>query len=238
MTILASGFSEGGAEGAAREERLRRIIADTGVRVLGASSMGVINTRKRLVLTVNAAFAEPDLPQGRVFVASHSGSMIGALVSRGKSRGIGFASLVSVGNEIDLCIGEICAATLDDPDVSGYLLFLETLRKAEKLKSFALGAAQRGKPVVAYKLGRSAAAAELALSHTGALAGEDDVADAFLRDCGIARVDTLDALLECMPLLASLPPSEYRNRRPRVGIVTTTGGGDAGPAQERRRRGR
>ena len=54
------------------------------------------------MLTANAAFAEPDLPVGRIFVASHSGSMIGALVSRGKARGVGFAGLVSVGNEVDL----------------------------------------------------------------------------------------------------------------------------------------
>ena len=61
------------------------------------------------------------------------------------------------------------------------------------LRRFALAAAARGKPVLAYKLGRSAAARELAVSHTGALAGEDDVADVFLAECGIARVDTLDA---------------------------------------------
>ena len=115
--------------------------------------------------------------------------MIGALLSRGKARGIGFAGLVSVGNEVDLSLGEICEATLDDPGIDGYMLFLETMRNADALRRFALAAAERGKPIVAYKLGRSAAARELAVSHTGALAGEDDVADAFLADCGIARVD-------------------------------------------------
>ena len=154
-----------------------------------------------MFLTANAAFDEPDLPVGRIFAASHSGSMIGALVSRGKARGIGFAGLVSVGNEVDLSIGEICAATLDDPDIDGYMLFLETMRKADALRAFALAAADRGKPVVAYKLGRSSEARELAISHTGALAGEDDVADAFLAACGIARVDTFEGLIEG-PLLA------------------------------------
>jgi acetate---CoA ligase (ADP-forming) len=227
VTILASGFGEAGAEGAALEKRLRRIIDETGVRVLGPSSLGVINTHQRLVLTANAAFAEPDIPVGEIFVASHSGSLIGALVSRGKARGIGFAGLVSVGNEVDLSIGEICAATLDDSQVGSYLLFLETIRKGEALRRFALGAAERGKPVVAYKLGRSKAAAEIALSHTGALAGEDDVADAFLKDCGIARVYTLEALLECTPLLSSLPLPAVPRQRGRVGVVTTTGGGAA-----------
>jgi acyl-CoA synthetase (NDP forming) len=229
VTILASGFSEAGEEGSAREQQLRDICARTGIRIVGPSGLGVVNLHQRLVLTANAAFAEPDLPVGNIFVASHSGSMIGALVSRGKERGIGFAGLVSVGNETDLSIGSICATTLDDPNIGGYLLFLETLRKADELRAFAVAAAARGKPVIAYKLGRSAAAAELAVSHTGALAGEDDVADTFLKDCGIARVETFEALIESLPLLSRVPllQDHERGRVRRVGVVTTTGGGAA-----------
>lgn len=226
-TILASGFGEAGDEGRLREQYLQEIVARTGLRIVGPSSLGVVNVHERLVLTANAAFAEPDLPAGGTFVASHSGSMIGALVSRGKARGVGFAGLVSVGNETDLSIGEVCASTLDDPAIGGYLLFLETLRKSDHLKAFALEAAMRGKPVIAYKLGRSAAAAELAVSHTGALAGEDDVADAFLKECGIARVETLEGLLEGLPLLSRMPVGPTPARRPRVGVVTTTAGGAA-----------
>jgi acyl-CoA synthetase (NDP forming) len=224
-SILANGFSEAGPEGLAREEQLREICARTGIRVVGPNSLGVVNVHRRCMITANAAFAEPELPPGGIFVASHSGSMIGALVSRGKERGIGFAGLVSVGNEADLGIGEICLATLDDPDITGYLLFLETIRKGDRLREFALAAAARGKPVAAYKLGRSAAAAELAVSHTGALAGEDDVADTFLKDCGIARVETLEAFIECLPLMARMPLTHHKS--PRVGVITTTGGGAA-----------
>jgi len=224
-SILANGFSEAGPEGLAREEQLRELCARTGIRVVGPNSLGVVNVHRRCMITANAAFAEPELPPGGIFVASHSGSMIGALVSRGKERGIGFAGLVSVGNEADLGIGEICLATLDDPDITGYLLFLETIRKGDRLREFALAAAARGKPVAAYKLGRSAAAAELAVSHTGALAGEDDVADTFLKDCGIARVETLEAFIECLPLMARMPLTHRKS--PRVGVITTTGGGAA-----------
>jgi len=223
-TILADGFGEAGETGAKRVAQLRDICARTGVRLVGPSSLGVVNLRDKVLLTANAAFAEPDLPVGKIFAASHSGSLIGALVSRGKARGIGFAGLVSVGNEVDLSLGEICAATLDDPDIDGYALFLETMRHAGALRAFAVAAAARGKPIVAYKLGRSAAARELAVSHTGALAGEDDVAAAFLADCGIARVDTFDGLIEALPLVARLPAGAARER-PRVGVVTTTGGG-------------
>ncbi|GJG94036.1 acetate--CoA ligase family protein [Cupriavidus pauculus] len=227
VTILASGFSESGPEGAAREQALRVLAKETGIRVLGPSSLGVINPGAGLVLTANAAFAEPELPRGKVFVASHSGSMIGALVSRGKARGVGFAGLVSVGGEADLCVGEICSATLDDPSIEGYLLFLETLHHGDQLRAFAVEAAKRGKPVIAYKLGRSAAAAEMAATHTGALAGEDDIADAFLKDLGIARVGILEALLETFPLAKRIPLPTRDSSLRRVGVVTTTGGGAA-----------
>ncbi len=226
-TVLAGGFSEAGAEGMARETALRASLAGSATRLLGPNSIGLANLNQRMVLTANAAFAEQDLPKGRLLVASQSGSMIGALLSRGKARGIGFAGLVSVGAEADLDIGGICAGTLADPEVTAYLLFLETLRAAPSLRAFAVAAAEQGKPVVAYKLGRSAEAAELALSHTGALAGEDDVADAFLRDCGIARVNTLEGLLEAPALLHRLPIRARGARKPAVGLVTTTGGGAA-----------
>ncbi len=224
-TLLADGFAEAGEQGAARMARLSDICARTGLRIVGPSSLGVVDLRTKAMLTANAAFDENDLPVGRIFAASHSGTMIGALLSRGKARGIGFAGLVSVGNEADLSLGEICALTLDDPGIDGYMLFLETMRHADALRRFARAAAEQGRPVIAYKLGRSAAARELAISHTGALAGEDDVADAFLADCGIARVDTLDGLIEGLPLLARVPASGRGTPRARVGIVTTTGGG-------------
>ncbi len=222
-TVLADGFAETGAAGLAREVRLRDCAARTGLRIVGPSSLGIVDLRTKSMMTANAAFDEKDLAAGRIFCASHSGSLIGALLTRGKARGVSFAGLVSVGNEVDLSLGDICETTLDDPGIDGYMLFLETMRHAEALRRFALGAAARGKPVLAYKLGRSAAARELAVSHTGALAGEDDVADVFLAACGIARVDTLDGLIEGLPLLARVPAAARGGRR-NVGVVTTTAG--------------
>jgi acyl-CoA synthetase (NDP forming) len=224
-TVLADGFAETGPAGIAREAQLREVVHKTGLRLVGPSSLGVVNLREGVMLTANAALDEKDIPAGRIFVASHSGTMIGALWSRGKARHIGFAGAVSVGNEVDLSLGEICAATLDDPDIDGYVLFLETLRNADRLRAFALAAARCGKPVLAYKLGRSAAARELAVTHTGALAGEDDVANAFLADCGVARVETFEALIEGLPLLMRVPARKPDMRPPAVAVVTTTAGG-------------
>ncbi|WP_454695970.1 acetate--CoA ligase family protein [Achromobacter aegrifaciens] len=225
VTILAAGFSESGEEGVKKEQALREIAQATGIRILGPSSLGVVNPSNGLVLTANAAFAEPGVPKGKIFVASHSGSMIGALVSRGKARGVGFAGLVSVGSEVDLCVGDICLSTLDDPAIEGYVLFLESLRHGDKLKAFALEAARRGKPVIAYKLGRSSAAAEMAATHTGALAGEDDIADAFLKDLGMIRVEMLETLFEVLPLAQGVAKSGMRQKN--IGVVATTGGGAA-----------
>lgn len=228
VSVLASGFSESGPEGLAREQALKELAHKTGIRILGPSSLGTVNPRSGLMLTANAAFAEPDMPMGNVFVASHSGSMIGSLVSRGKARGVGFAGLISVGSEVDLSIGEICHATLDDPGIEGYLLFLESMRHGAELQRFAREAASRGKPVIAYKLGRSAVAAEMATTHTGALAGEDDIADAFLKDLGVARVEMIESLLEAFPLARRvLLPTPAAVTPHRVGVVTTTGGGAA-----------
>jgi acyl-CoA synthetase (NDP forming) len=224
-TVLADGFAEAGPQGEAREARLRAVVQKTGLRLVGPSSLGIVNLREGVMLTANAALDERQLPAGRIFVASHSGTMIGALLSRGKARHIGFAGAVSVGNEVDLSLGAICAATLDDPDIDGYLLFLETLRHADALRAFALEAAARGKPVLAYKLGRSATARELAATHTGALAGEDDVANVFLAACGIARVETFEALIEALPLVGRVPARARETRPPAVAVVTTTAGG-------------
>ena len=71
----------------AREQRLKEVAAETGIRLIGPSSLGVVNLREGVMLTANAAFAEPDIPVGRIFFASHSGTMIGALMSRGKAQG-------------------------------------------------------------------------------------------------------------------------------------------------------
>jgi len=225
-TVLATGFAEAGAAGADNLARLGAIIARGKMRVLGPSSIGLANLHHGMTLTANAAFAEPDLPKGGLFVASHSGSLIGALMSRGKRKGLGFAGLVSVGGEADLSIGDVCMAGLDDPDVTGFLLFLEHMNHADRLRHFATEAAKRGKPVAAFKLGRSEAAAELAQSHTGSLAGADEVADVFLEACGIARVEFFEGLLEVAPLLSRVPATSGP-RAGRVGIITTTGGGAA-----------
>ncbi|MBX7449274.1 acetate--CoA ligase family protein [Mycolicibacterium sp. 3033] len=225
VTVLSSGFAEEGPAGQEREDRLRAAAAEGPTRVIGPSSLGVVNPRTGVMLTGNAAFGEPDIPAGGIFVASQSGSVIGSLVSRARGRGIGFAGLVSTGGEADLSLGALCAAMVDDPGVTSFALFMESLRHADDLAAFAVAAEAAGKPVAVYKLGRSDEAAALTVSHTGALAGEDSESDAFFQACGFARVYNFESLLEAPAVLRRIPSTATAT--PRVGVVTTTGGGAA-----------
>lgn len=223
--ILADGFAETGADGAARQAKLLDAARASGLRMLGPNSMGVINIPAATACSVNAALEAERLLPGRWSLVSQSGSVMGALASRANARGFGFAKMIGMGNEVDLTAGEIADLLVDDPDTDAILLFIETIRRPECFERAARRAHALGKPIVAYKLGRSEAGAKLAATHTGAMAGSDAAADAFLRALGIVRVEQIEALLEIPPLLIGRNPPTAPKRAVRV--VTTTGGGGA-----------
>jgi acyl-CoA synthetase (NDP forming) len=228
-TVFTDGFADVGADGMARQRRLAARARELGVRLLGPNSMGMINLTGHAAISVNAVLEMDAPPAGGTSLVSQSGTMLGTVLSRGAARGLGFSKLVSVGNEADLGVGEIVSMLAADPETRTILLFLETVRDAEALAKGARDAHAAGKPVVAYKLGRSRLGEQLARSHTGALAGEDTALEAYFRDCGIVRVDMLETLIEIGPLLAGRRPAPKPNaqRPPRVAVVTTTGGGAA-----------
>ncbi len=221
-SIFSGGFADAGPDGLQRQRKLVARARELGVRLLGPNSMGVIDVPGGLAVSVNAVLEMDALPAGTTSIVSQSGTMLGTLLSRGAARGLGFAKLVSVGNEADVGVGELVELLAEDPHTKVILLFLETVRDAERL---ARAARNAGKPVVAYKLGRSALGEAAAKSHTGALAGSDAALDAYFRDCGIVRVDMLETLLEIPPLLAGRKPLDVPVGK--VAVVTTTGGGAA-----------
>ena len=227
-SILAGGFADAGAAGASLQDDLARIVRETGIRLVGPNSIGTVSTDPPMALTANAAFAVDKLRTGTWGLVSQSGSLIGALLSRADARGIGFSRLISVGNEVDLAVGEIADLLVDDPKTRAILLFMETLRDGERLARAARRAHAAGKPVIAYKLGRSAIGQELAKSHTGAIAGSDATFDAFCRRHGIARVSMFESLIDVPALLVDRPPAiQLEGRGKRVAVATTTGGGAA-----------
>ena len=179
-TIFSAGFAEADAAGRARQEAMVATARAGGLRLLGPNCLGVVSVADRVPLTLNAAIeAEPLLP-GRLALISQSGSMMGALFSRAAARRIGFSRLVSVGNECDIGVGELAELLVDDDATAAVLLFLETFRDAPRLAAAARRAHVLGKPVIAYKLGRSEMGRQIALSHTGAMLGGDELAQAFL----------------------------------------------------------
>lgn len=220
-TILSNGFAESGEQGRALQDKVISKARETGLRILGPNSVGIVNPIERVALSVNEVLSLPELRSGRYALISQSGSLIGALLSRAQARGFGFSRMVSVGNEADLGVGEIGEMLIDDPETDAILLFLETVRNASGLAAMARRAFAVGKPVVSFRLGRSSLGAKLAASHTGALISDGAAIDAFLRELGIVRVDLLDTLLTIPTLLIGRRPANGR----RVSMMSTTGGG-------------
>jgi acyl-CoA synthetase (NDP forming) len=223
VTVFSDGFADIGGEGQARQDALVAEARKSGVRLIGPNSMGVIDAVRGMTLTVNTVLDGVDLVQGSMALISQSGSMIGSLLARAQARGMGFSRLVSVGNEADLSVGEIVDLLVDDPATKSILLFLEALRGAPTLAKAARRAFDAGKPVIAYKLGRSEIGRSLAATHSGALAGPRENVSAYFRHHGIVDVECMESLFECPPLLASGPKAKGRT----VAVVTPTGGAAA-----------
>ena len=222
-TIYSDGFAETGDEGRRKQEQVLTIARAGGVRVLGPNCIGILSIQPSLALSVNAVLEMDHIKAGPFAIVSQSGSMTGGLLSRGLGRGAGFSKLISVGNESDIGVGELTDMLVDDPHTGAILLFLETLRDADRLAHAARRAYAANKPVIVYKLGRSDIGQDLAASHTGALAAADEVADTFFRAHGMLRVDMLETLFELPALIAGQKPAT----RHRVAVLTTTGGGAA-----------
>jgi acyl-CoA synthetase (NDP forming) len=222
-TIFSAGFAELGEEGLARQRAMVERARAGGLRLIGPNCMGVVNVTGHVALSINAVLADGNLRSGPLSVISQSGSMLGTLLSRAQPRGLGFSKLVSLGNECDLGVGEIANLLVDDPDTGAILLFLETFRDAHHLAHAARRAHLAGKPVIAFKLGRSEVGRRAAASHTGAMVGGDELANAFFRAHGILRVDMMESLFELPMLVAGHRPPKGR----RVAVLTGTGGAAA-----------
>ncbi|MCX7370899.1 MAG: CoA-binding protein, partial [Alphaproteobacteria bacterium] len=209
-TIFSAGFAETGDAGRARQDALVAQARAGGIRLIGPNCLGIISAADRVPITLNAALeAEPIMP-GRLALVSQSGSMMGALFSRAAARGVGFSRMVSVGNECDLGVGELAELLVEDAATDAVLLFLETFRDAPRLAAAARRAHVLGKPIIAYKLGRSEIGRTLALSHTGAMLGGDELAAAFFLAHGILRVETLEGLFETARLVMGHKPPQAR----------------------------
>lgn len=216
--VLAGGFGEGGEDGKRRQRELKE--AAGAMRVLGPNTIGLVNLTDDIVLSASGALEMEAFPRGNIALVSQSGGILGSLLSRAAARDIGFSKLVATGNEADIEVAELVEHLLDDEATGVIALYLEGLRNPARFRVAAERAAALGKPIVAFKVGRSESGARSAVSHTGALAGADATYDAFFRQLGVVRAETFSDLLDVPAALAT----GRRLAGRRVAIVTSTGG--------------
>jgi acyl-CoA synthetase (NDP forming) len=217
--VFSSGFAEVGETGRREQALMRELAARSGMRIMGPNCQGFAHLPSRLVTTFASPFLDEGLEIGPIAMVSQSGAMAGMIYEMGRAAGLGLNYWVSTGNEADVQAAEILAEVVEDPETRVALCYLEDVKDAGRFRE-ALGRAhQRDVPVFVLKSGRSAAGRRAASSHTGALAGEDEVYDAVFREWGAIRcADPAD--------LIRLPQAflHYDESGPRVAVLSNSGG--------------
>ena len=216
VIVITAGFGElDTAEGARLQQATLEAARPHLLRIVGPTCLGVLAPGAG----VNASFAHIAPLKGDLAFVSQSGAMLTAVLDWATARGIGFSRMVSLGGMLDVDFGDMLDYLAQDGETRAILLYVEAITHARKFMS-AARAASRLKPVVVIKAGRHAESAKAAHSHTGALAGSDEVYDAAFRRAGMLRVADLDELFDAVETLAAPPP--YRGER--LAILTNGGG--------------
>ena len=196
--IISAGLTDATPEGARLLRQVGRIAREQGIRLLGPNSMGVI----RPALGMNATFTLAAVNPGTVALVSQSGGLASAILDWAVADGVGFSSVLSLGNQLDVDFSEALDYLTTDSETESIVLYLEGIRTARRFMS-SLRAAARVKPVIVLKAGRGVPGARAAATHTGAMTGADDVFDAALRRAGAVRVGTFTQLLSAAKCLSS-----------------------------------
>ncbi|MCH7227139.1 GNAT family N-acetyltransferase [Haloferula sp. A504] len=216
IAILSAGFRETGKEGMKLEQQIIKTAGKyDGMRIVGPNSLGVIVPR----IGLNASFAASMPRPGRLAFISQSGALCTSVLDWAEQQNVGFSYFVSIGNMLDVSFAHLIDYAAETGNTKAVMLYIESIPEA-RLFTSAARAYARTMPLVAYKAGRFAESAAAASSHTGALAGEDDVYDAAFQRAGVERVYDVDDLFDCAGLLS-------QNRLPgggRLAIVTNAGG--------------
>ena len=218
--ILASGFAEASEEGRQLQDRVAEIAQRTGMRMCGPNSNGLVNMHERIVASSNPTL-EADLVPGRIAVVSQSGGLgLGSILYLGQKRHIGFSYHISSGNEADVEAADYVRYLLDDPNTDVIALLVEGFKSARKFAAVADLAAERRKPIVVMKLGRTPLGTQIASSHTALLAGSDRSHRAVFEQRGIIQVNDFDDLYEVAALFANTPLPQGDA----IGMISPSGG--------------
>ena len=214
--IASGGFREAGPEGAALEAECLRIAGGYGMRLIGPNCIGLIDTH----LPLNTTFPLPPGPlPGDIGLLSHSGAICAALIDWARAEGLGFSQLVSLGNQADVTEVDVLAPVAQNDYTKVVALYMEGVSNGRRFVQQAIAVA-RHKPIVALKVGRSAAGQRAAASHTGALAGQESAFDAAFRRAGVLRATTIEEMFNWARALAWCPlPAGAQ-----VAVLTNAGG--------------
>ena len=187
--IISAGFKEIGPEGAALEHQIMERARRGRMRVIGPNCLGVTNPLTGLNATFAGAMARP----GSIGFLSQSGALCTAILDWSFHDHVGFSAFVSVGSMLDVGWGDLIDYLGDDPRTSSIIVYMEAIGDARAFLSAAREVALT-KPIIVMKAGRTPAAAKAATSHTGSLAGSDEVLEAAFRRCGVLRVERIAEL--------------------------------------------
>ena len=212
VVVMTSGFGETDpVAGKAKEKRMRDAAHARGMRVIGPNTQGLANFGSGAVLSFSTMYIEAPPMDGPVAVVSQSGAMSVVPYGLLRSRGIGVRHSHATGNDSDVTAAELASVVAEDPDLKLLLLYLESISDPYFLAETARIAHARNLPVIALKSGRTAAGQEAARSHTGALANEDRVVDAFFAKHGIWRArDTAELVASAEMYMKGWKPAGRR----------------------------
>lgn len=216
--VITAGFREIGEPGAKLEAEFIEAARKYKISIIGPNCVGIINTDPDISL--NATFARPFVPKpGHIAFVSQSGAFGVAALEYARKRDIRLSKFISVGNKADVNENVLLETLRDDELTRVILLYLEDLVNPREFMELAREISEK-KPILVIKSGRTSAGARAASSHTGALAGSDEVYNAFFAQAGVIRVENLEELFDCGLAFASQPPP----RSNRVAIITNAGG--------------
>ncbi len=216
IIIMSAGFREIGEEGKKLEDEIKAIIRNyEGMRIIGPNCLGIIVPGLKL----NASFAA-DMPKpGNIAFISQSGALCTSVLDWAIEGKIGFSQFVSIGNSIDVEFGDLIDYFGEDENTHCIILYIESIGNPRKFMTAARAFARK-KPIIVYKAGRFPESAQVAASHTGAMASEDAVYDAAFQRAGLARVYEIGDIFSVAELIGR---SRFP-QGPRLGIVTNAGG--------------
>jgi acetate---CoA ligase (ADP-forming) len=225
--IISSGFAEEGGASANMQASLIEVTGRTGIRACGPNCEGYFNALGNVATTFSPTVEVTEdagrklVSDRRVGVIAQSGGIGFALFNRGKAAGIGFSYVISTGNEADLNMADFLDYMVEDPNTYAVMLFCEAVRNGPSFVAALAKARHLGKPIIAIKVGRSAAGSRASASHTASLSGSYTAYHAVFQRYGVIEADDADEAVAIAGVLVSCPLPNGR----RVGIITPSGGG-------------